>query len=117
MKYVGLAFSLSMLEVMPCDLNVMPVTPEEVKAEMPELQSCCNPSHNATLIALREKFGIEVPVPATPPRVTLTDGDSIIVLQVSGLPRLTDRHEYTPEEIDRAKFSFLRVVVNEGYKA
>jgi len=109
MKYIGLAFSLSMLEVAPCDLKVIPMTPEEVKAEMPELQSCCNPSHGATLQALKDKYGIDVPVPATPPRVTLTGGDSIIVIQVSGLPRLTDRHEYTPGEIDRAKFSFLWV--------
>lgn len=33
-------------------------------------------------------------------------GDSVIVMGVRGLPRLTDRHEYTEAEIAAATFEF-----------
>lgn len=68
--------------------------------------SCCNPSHYATITAMREKYGFEVEIPDTPPRVSLREGDSVIVMGVRGLPRLTDRHEYTHEEIASATFQF-----------
>lgn len=67
---------------------------------------CLNPSHAATIAAMREKFGIDVPIPEKPPKVELQLLDSIIIMGVRGLPRLTDRHEYTPEEIASATFSF-----------
>ena len=114
MKYVGLAFSLSMLsEEYTHELRTYQVTPEDFKQAVsyPDIVSCCNPSHKATLQALKEKFGIDVPVPATPPRVTMKAGDCLYVFQVSGLPRLTDRHEYNSEEIAKAKFSFMSVAV------
>lgn len=111
MKYIGLAFSLSMLSQFPVNLNVQEITPEEVKSFLQEAESCCNPSHQATLIALKEKYGLEISVPPTPPRVLLKVTDEIVVLQVSGLPRLTDRHEYNSEEIEKAKFTFLKVTV------
>ena len=68
--------------------------------------SCCNPSHVATIDALASRYGIGVSIPDTPPRVKLADGDRIIVMGVRGLPRLTDRHEYTDAEIAAATFSF-----------
>ena len=70
------------------------------------LVSCCNPSHVATIDALASRYGIRVSIPDTPPRVKLADGDRIIVMGVRGLPRLTDRHEYTEAEIASATFSF-----------
>ena len=114
MKYVGLAFSLSMLsEEYTHELRTYQVTPEDFKFAVSDekIVSCCNPSHSATLQALKEKFGIDVPVPTTPPRVTMKAGDCLYVFQVSGLPRLTDRHEYNSEEIAKAKFSFMSVAV------
>jgi hypothetical protein len=75
------------------------------------VESCCNPSHKATIDALKVRFGIEVPIPETPPRVQLRDGDSLIVMGVRGLPRLTDRHEYTAEEIESAVFVFSKYTV------
>lgn len=75
-------------------------------AEADELVSCCNPSHVATIDAMRQRYGLQVAIPETPPRVKLADGDSIIVMGVRGLPRLTDRHEYTTDEIAAATFSF-----------
>ena len=68
--------------------------------------SCCNPSHQATITAMQSRFNLEVAIPATPPRVSLQDGDSVIVMGVRGLPRLTDRHEYTDEEVAGATFVF-----------
>ena len=68
---------------------------------------CLNPSHVATIDAMRARYGISVDIPKSPPRVTLEAGDSLLVLGVRGLPRLTDRHEYTDEEIASATFEFV----------
>lgn len=82
-------------------------TPEQVKELVGQgLESCLNPSHAATIVAMQNRFGIAVDIPATPPRVELRRGDSLIVMGVRGLPRLTDRHEYTAEEIASATFAF-----------
>lgn len=75
------------------------------------VESCCNPSHKATIDAMKARFGIDVPIPETPPRVVLGSGDSVIVMGVRGLPRLTDRHEYTEDEIASATFTFAMYTV------
>ena len=68
---------------------------------------CINPSHVPTIRAMREKFGIDIPVPEKAPIVNLSEGERLIVMSVRGLPRLgADRHEYSQEEIDSATFSF-----------
>ena len=78
---------------------------------------CLNPSHKATIDAMRTRFGIYVPIPETPPRVELQDGDRMIVMGVRGLPRLTDRHEYTAEEIEGAEFRFSEYRISNVVKA
>jgi GGDEF domain-containing protein len=72
---------------------------------------CLNPSHETTIAAMRQRFGISIEIPETPPRVSLGDHDRVIVMGVRGLPRLTDRHEYTQEEIAQATFLFSEYVV------
>lgn len=67
---------------------------------------CLNKSHAATIAAMKDRFGIQCEIPPKPPSVLLTRGDKLLVLQVGGLPRLTDRHEYTAEEIEKASFAF-----------
>ena len=67
---------------------------------------CLNPSHVATITAMRKRFGIEVEIPEKPPQVSLLPGDKLVVMSVRGLARLTDRREYTEEEIESASFSF-----------
>ena len=68
---------------------------------------CLNPSHAATIAAMRNKFGLDVPIPERAPQVVLEVGDRLIVMGVRGLPRLdASRHEYTESEIDAATFSF-----------
>ncbi len=71
-----------------------------------ELTVCLNPSHVATINAMEARYGIHVEIPATPPQVKLESGDALLVMGVRGLPRLTDRHEYTEEEIANATFNF-----------
>ncbi len=84
-----------------------PLTIDEVKAIINDgVLSCCNPSHVATINAMRARYGIDVAIPETPQRVSVGNGDSVIVMGVRGLPRLTDRHEYTDEEVAQATFSF-----------
>lgn len=87
------------------------LTPEEVKAMAGELIPCLNPSHEATIAAMHTRYGIDIAIPETPPRVAVNSGDSVVVMGVRGLPRLTDRHEYTEEEIASASFSFSMYTV------
>ena len=83
------------------------MTIDEVKEYLtPDTNICLNPSHSATISAMKSRFGIDVEIPSSPPRVNLFVGDQLVVMSVRGLPRLTDRHEYTEDEIASASFSF-----------
>ena len=110
--FFGFALADSMF-ANDCAITRTAISVEKVKdmAENGELIPCLNPSHAATIAAMRERFGIEVAIPETPPQVTLSMGDSLIVMGVRGLPRLTDRHEYSTEEIDAATFTFSKYTV------
>lgn len=104
--YFGFALADSMFAG-DCKIDRKVLSVEEVKDMVAKgVESCCNPSHLATINAMREKFGIDVMIPEKPPRVAIGSKESIIVMGVRGLPRLTDRHEYTVEEIEKAQFSF-----------
>ena len=106
-KFFGFALADSMFSG-TCTIERRELTIDEVRAlaEAGNLTPCLNPSHKATIDAMHSRFGIEVKIPETPPRVSLASGDSVIVMGVRGLPRLTDRHEYTEEEIAAATFNF-----------
>lgn len=109
--YFGFALADSMF-VGDCNITRRSVSVEEVKALVAQgVESCCNPSHKSTIDAARSRFGIDISIPETPPRVALNSGDSVIVMGVRGLPRLTDRHEYTEEEIAQATFTFSAYIV------
>ncbi len=95
-----------------CTITRRPLAIEQVGAKVARgVVSCCNPSHVATIDAMRARFGLHVEIPETPPRVALVHGDSVIVMGVRGLPRLTDRHEYTAEEVAKATFEFSEYTV------
>lgn len=83
-----------------------------------QVESCLNPSHKATIDAMKGRFGIEVAIPEKAPQVSLEVGDRLIVMGVRGLPRLdATRHEYTEEEIAKATFAFsLWTVTNSSKK-
>ena len=112
MRYFGFALADSMFAG-ECEITRRTLTAEEVAkaAENGEFTPCLNPSHKATIEAAKERYGIVVDIPETPPRVNLGSGDSVVVMGVRGLPRLTDRHEYTHEEIEGATFSFSEYTV------
>ena len=110
MTFFGFALSDSMFSG-DCAIQRKALTADKVKAMAGELTPCLNPSHQATIDAMRSRFGIDVAIPETPPRVSLGVGDSVVVMGVRGLPRLTDRHEYTEEEIAQATFSFSEYMV------
>lgn len=84
------------------------LTVEQVRELVEEgVVPCLNPSHVATISAMKARYGLEVAIPEKAPQVALGIGDSVIVMGVRGLPRLdATRHEYTTEEIDGATFSF-----------
>lgn len=104
--FFGFALADSMFSG-ECEITRRELDVEKVKARVAQgVEPCLNPSHQATIDAMRQRFGIEIPIPETPPRVVLGIGDSIIVMGVRGLPRLTDRHEYNAEEIEKATFAF-----------
>lgn len=112
-KYFGFALADSMFTG-DCEISRRSLTPEQVKEMARDgiLTPCLNPSHSATIDAMQQRFNIEVAIPETPPRVEVGIGDSVIVMGVRGLPRLTDRHEYTADEIASATFSFTEYTVS-----
>lgn len=107
MTYFGFALADSMFSG-TCVIERRAIDVETVRqlADEGKLTPCVNFSHAPTIEAMRYRYGISVEVPETPPRVQLASGDAVIVMGVRGLPRLTDRHEYTKEEIASASFSF-----------
>lgn len=104
-KYFGFALADSMFNS-NCTISRTVLTADEVKAMESQFTPCLNPSHKATIDAMHQRFGIEVEIPDAPPKVALEPGDSVVVMGVRGLPRLTDRHEYDDEEVASATFTF-----------
>lgn len=107
MLYFGFAIADGMFP-QECQVFRRPISVDEVKklVEDGEVTPCLNPSHRPTVAAMKNKFGLNVPVPEKPPVIKLRPGDSVIVMSVRGLPRLENRHEYTEEEISNASFEF-----------
>lgn len=110
--FFGFALADSMFES-NCTVTRKVVDAAFVREQAARLIPCLNPSHQATIDAMHRQFGIEITIPETPPKVALSPGDTVIVMGVRGLPRLTDRHEYTAEEIAGASFSFSVYTVKE----
>ena len=110
--YFGFALADSMFSG-SCIIKRRPMSVLEVKEWVVHgVESCLNPSHKATIGAMKARYGIEVTIPETPTHVSLVSGDSIIVMGVRGLPRLTDRREYSTEEIAKASFLFTEYLVS-----
>lgn len=111
--FFGFALADSMFAgVGACTITRRPLSVEQVAAKVADgVVSCCNPSHTATIDVMSSRFGLHVEIPETPPRATLARYDSVIVMGVRGLPRLTDRHEYTTEEVAKATFEFSEYTV------
>lgn len=109
--YFGFALADSMFAG-DCKIERKQFTQEEAVEMIKQgVVPCLNPSHEATINAMKARYGINVEIPATPPQVKLAVGDTLLVMGVRGLPRLTDRHEYSAEEIAGATFSFSTYTV------
>lgn len=65
-----------------------------------------DPSQRAIVKIMNNYLNTHIEIPENPVEVFLERGDSVLIMQVRGLPQLTDRHEYTQEEIDDADFVF-----------
>jgi hypothetical protein len=109
--FVGLALSSTMFQeeclVVRMPLNLLRVQ----RLLMDEVVSCVNPSHQATLDALRERFGIEIPIPETAPKVTLEPGDTLVTLSARFSRRLAEGEKYSAEEVAAATFEFVAYAV------
>lgn len=104
--YFGFAIADSMFSG-DCTISRKTLTPNQARDMVSSgVTPCLNPSHAATISAAKNRYGIEVDIPTTPPQVKLEVGDSLLIMGVRGLPRLTDRHEYTEDEVASATFSF-----------
>lgn len=104
--FFGFALADSMFSE-SCTIERRPLSVDEAKALVQQgVESCLNPSHKASIDAMRARFGIDVSIPESPPRVAVKAGDAVVVMGVRGLPRLTDRHEYSGDEIAQATFVF-----------
>ena len=108
MLYFGFAVADGMFPY-NCNIHkqyVQPIMAARILKGAEAVTYCVNPSHAATIAAARERYALPIEVPAKPPKISMIEGDKILVMSVQGLPRLTDRHEYTAEEIASAKFRF-----------
>jgi|GEM_PF-1230408 len=99
-----------------CDIAKRELGVEQAKGLLGAgVVSCLNPSHKASIDVMQSRFGITVEIPPKAPNVALQDGDRLVVMGVSGLPRLEGRHEYTPEEVEGAKFTFSLFTVSSRH--
>lgn len=106
-RYFGFAIADGMFPA-TARVSRRPLEVEEVKNLLAlGYVSCCNPQHKTSLVAARQRFGLEIVVPEKAPLVSLQVEDCMLVMSIRGLPRLEEnRHEYTEEEVARATFLF-----------
>lgn len=106
MKYFGFAIADSMINA-NTTLIKKEIALDGVREFLKgDVNFCLNPSHVPTIDAAKGKYGLNIEVPETAPKVNLRDGDELVVMSVRGLPRLEGRHEYTSDEIEVATFTF-----------
>lgn len=111
--YFGFGIAPSMFPA-NCVIRKTELTADEAKVVIAEgIVPCLNPSHKASIDAMVSRFGISVEIPSKAPTVALLAGDRLVVMGIRGLPRLENRHEYTPEEVAGAKFDFALLTVSE----
>jgi hypothetical protein len=111
--YFGFGIAPSMFPS-NCNIRKQELAVDAAKAVIAEgVVSCLNPSHKETIGIMQNRFGVSVEIPLKAPVVKLETGDRLLVLGVAGLPRLEGRHEYTPEEVNGAKFNFALFTVSE----
>ena len=103
-RYVGFAIADSMFKEY-CFVSRRAID-VEIADELidEETVSCVNKSHQSTIKAVEQRFGIVLDVPKKPPLISLAAGDQLIVISVRGLPR--QEGEYTDKQVAGATFEF-----------
>src|SRR3989338_10680885 len=97
--YFGFGIAPSMFPL-NCTIKKQTLSVEQAKETIAAgVVSCLNPSHKASIDVMQTRFGISVEIPPKAPSVVVQNGEAALVMGVSGLPRLENRHEYTPEEV------------------
>lgn len=105
--FFGFGLADNMFPAGEINIRRRDLTPDQARTLVNEgIIPCLNPSHALTIGVMQERFGIAIEIPARAPIVNLNRGDRLIVMGVSGLPRLEGRHEYTEDEVANAKFRF-----------
>lgn len=105
--YFGFAVADGMFANERTELVRKIVSVEEVRALVAQgVIPALNPSHIATINAMRQRFDLMVEVPERAPLVSLVEGDQLVVMSVRGLPRREGVAEYTQAEVDSATFVF-----------
>lgn len=111
MFYVSLALSDTMLPDRPT-LNPQRVRLSPVRAKAllrewgGEVVSALNPSHSATIAAVKERCGVSLPVGKDAPQIVLAEGDYLLVCQAKFPRRLKEGERYSDLEIACAPISF-----------
>ncbi|MEM0325043.1 MAG: DUF1874 domain-containing protein [Thermoplasmata archaeon] len=111
MKCISNAFSLSMVKT-PALIYIRDADNEEVKDNLPELQSFIGHESTAQIISDL----LEEPVRANRAPISLNEGDSCYIFQL--LQRLPEGKILTKEEIEQLPYKWLKVSVlySERYK-
>jgi hypothetical protein len=103
-NYAGLAISGTMFS----DECVIRKNTHEFNSEVEQAIAsaipCFNAGHKETIKAIRDRYGLQLSIPETPPTIFLKEGDTIWIIQITGLPRCNPPREYTKEEVTKAEF-------------
>lgn len=107
MLYFNTTFAPSMVPDGTVEFRTVSVE-EAAELLRGEFANAANPSHGNTLSALTRRLGVDL-TQAQGGRVLLSQDDSCLVAQISGLPRET--REFTDEEVAAARFDFRLVTL------
>lgn len=104
--FISLAVSATMFpERGQIDMRPLTILEVEMFLQHPTLESALNPSHKTTIDAVYRKYGLQLPVPEKAPKVSLEQGDSLIIIQAN-LPRLAEGEVHSDEIVENASISF-----------
>jgi len=106
-KYLGLTIANSIFPP-TCVIKKEQANIDEIKNSLNEIIICINVAYKWVLEAFVKKFKISLTVPQNNPQPSLTQGDTIYVLSVKGL---SEKGEYTEEEINKATFELFKYTV------
>lgn len=104
--YAGFNIADSMFDG-DCTIQRKVINAEQFKGFCgPDVIAVFNRAHEATIRALKQRYGLDLEIPTISPRIILRPGDLLLTATLRGLPRHTHNHNYSDEEVARATFTF-----------